>query len=130
MGSSVQAAHVKLQLMAADRTQMPDDPPPFLGSWRKVYTFVLGYLALLIVSFFVGGCLFVLFYFGLPTARVTPAPTVLPRFYPAKVYPASESLEQPFNAKTGARPTVFFPLRRALAVGIPLYPPAIVLSVI
>jgi hypothetical protein len=46
-------AHAKLQLMAADRSQMPDDPPPFLGSWRNVYLAILIYLALLIGSFYV-----------------------------------------------------------------------------
>jgi hypothetical protein len=49
----VLSAHAKLQLMAADRNQMPDDPPPFLGSWRNVYIGILIYLALLIVSFYV-----------------------------------------------------------------------------
>jgi hypothetical protein len=39
--------------MAADRSQMPDEPPPFLGSWRNVYTTVLIYLVLIIVSFYV-----------------------------------------------------------------------------
>jgi len=33
--------------MAADP---PDEPPPFLGSWRGVYTLVLGALAALIVA--------------------------------------------------------------------------------
>jgi hypothetical protein len=33
--------------MAAPRT-LPDDPPPFLGSWRRVYGAVLLYLAALI----------------------------------------------------------------------------------
>lgn len=39
--------------MAADRSYMPDDPPPFLGSWRNVYLAILIYLALLIGSFYV-----------------------------------------------------------------------------
>ena len=26
----------------------PDEPPPFLGSWKRVYTFVLIYVAALI----------------------------------------------------------------------------------
>jgi len=30
---------------------MPDEPPPFLGSWPRVYTAVLVYLAALIVLF-------------------------------------------------------------------------------
>ena len=29
-----------------------DEPPPFLGSWRHVYTAVLIYLASLIVAFY------------------------------------------------------------------------------
>ena len=41
------------KLMAADRSQVPDDPPPFLGSWKSVYTTVLVYLVALIVSFYV-----------------------------------------------------------------------------
>ena len=31
----------------------PDEPPPFLGTWRKVYIFVICYLALLIAAFYV-----------------------------------------------------------------------------
>lgn len=27
---------------------MPDEPPPFLGTWRNVYIFVLVYLAVVI----------------------------------------------------------------------------------
>jgi len=30
-----------------------DEPPPFLGSWRRVYTAVLLYLAILISGFYV-----------------------------------------------------------------------------
>jgi hypothetical protein len=32
------------------REQMPDEPPPFLGTWRRVYAGVLVYLALLIAA--------------------------------------------------------------------------------
>ena len=39
--------------MATDRSQMPDDPPPVLGSWRGVYIAILIYLALIIASFYV-----------------------------------------------------------------------------
>jgi len=35
------------------RAPMPDDPPPFLGAWRRVYLAVLAYLALLITLFYV-----------------------------------------------------------------------------
>ena len=34
--------------MPSDRREMPDEPPPFLGKWRRVYTAVVLYLALLI----------------------------------------------------------------------------------
>jgi hypothetical protein len=30
-----------------------DEPPPFLGSWRRVYTVVLIYLAFVIAAFYV-----------------------------------------------------------------------------
>jgi hypothetical protein len=34
--------------MPSDPRGMPDEPPPFLGSWPRVYTAVVVYLALLI----------------------------------------------------------------------------------
>jgi len=34
--------------MRSDSSEMPDEPPPFLGSWSRVYTAVVVYLALLI----------------------------------------------------------------------------------
>jgi len=30
-----------------------DEPPPILGSWRRIYIFVLCYLALLIVAMYI-----------------------------------------------------------------------------
>jgi hypothetical protein len=30
----------------------PEEPPPFLGTWRRVYLAVLGWLGLLICLFF------------------------------------------------------------------------------
>ena len=30
-----------------------DEPPPFLGSWRRVYIFILCYLAVVIAGFYV-----------------------------------------------------------------------------
>ncbi|HKW96741.1 MAG TPA: hypothetical protein VJN43_03360 [Bryobacteraceae bacterium] len=35
-----------------DGRQMPDEPPPLLGSWPRVYILVLAYLALLILLFY------------------------------------------------------------------------------
>lgn len=31
---------------------VPDEPPPFLGSWKRVYKGILIYLALLIAVFY------------------------------------------------------------------------------
>jgi hypothetical protein len=30
-----------------------DEPPPLLGTWRRIYLLVLGYLALLILAFYI-----------------------------------------------------------------------------
>lgn len=35
------------------RRGMPDDPPPFLGTWPRVYTVVLVYEVVLISLFYV-----------------------------------------------------------------------------
>jgi hypothetical protein len=32
-----------------------DEPPPILGTWRRIYIVVLCYLALLIVAFYIFG---------------------------------------------------------------------------
>jgi hypothetical protein len=39
--------------MPTERAQLPDEPPPFLGTWRRVYTAVLIYLGALIALFYV-----------------------------------------------------------------------------
>ena len=31
---------------------LPDEPPPFLGSWRRVYVAVIVYVAVLIAVFY------------------------------------------------------------------------------
>ncbi|MGD0014760.1 MAG: hypothetical protein ABSD56_10090 [Bryobacteraceae bacterium] len=31
---------------------LPDEPPPFLGAWRRVYAAILAYLAALIALFY------------------------------------------------------------------------------
>jgi hypothetical protein len=33
-------------------SEMPDDPPPFLGTWPRVYAAVLCYLVALIILFY------------------------------------------------------------------------------
>jgi hypothetical protein len=35
-----------------ERMPAPDDPPPFLGTWGRVYAAVIVYLALLITGFY------------------------------------------------------------------------------
>ncbi|HLH39450.1 MAG TPA: hypothetical protein VKX39_09920 [Bryobacteraceae bacterium] len=35
-----------------DEQEIRDEPPPILGAWRRVYLFVLIYLAALIVLFY------------------------------------------------------------------------------
>ena len=35
-----------------DDPQIPDEPPPVLGSWRRVYVFVLSFLAATILAFY------------------------------------------------------------------------------
>lgn len=32
--------------------QIPDEPPPVLGTWPRVYAFVLVYLAVVILAFY------------------------------------------------------------------------------
>ena len=39
--------------MSNSRSEMPDDPPPILGTWRNVYIFVLAYLAGVITLFYI-----------------------------------------------------------------------------
>jgi hypothetical protein len=38
--------------MARNLREVPDEPPPFLGTWPRVYTAVAIYLALLITAFY------------------------------------------------------------------------------
>ena len=38
-------------LHAAPR-DVPDEPPPFLGTWRRVYTAILIYLVVIIAGFY------------------------------------------------------------------------------
>jgi Na+/proline symporter len=79
---------------------------------------------------YVDGMRFVQFYFGLPMAVVILCATAVPIFHRAKVYTAYEYLEQRFDAKTRALASVIFLCQRGLSVGLTIYAPAIVLSVI
>ncbi|MCP5117840.1 MAG: sodium:solute symporter, partial [bacterium] len=79
---------------------------------------------------YVDGMRFVQFYFGLPLAMVLISATAVPIFHRTNVYTAYEYLEQRFDAKTRALVSVIFLIQRGLAIGIGLYAPAIVLTVI
>jgi SSS family transporter len=76
------------------------------------------------------GMRFVQFYLGLPLAMILISAVAVPFFYRANVYTAYEYLEQRFDAKTRALVSVLFLIQRGLAVGVALYAPAIVLTVI
>jgi Na+/proline symporter len=79
---------------------------------------------------YVDGMRFVQFYFGLPIAMFILAYTAVPLFHRAKVYTAYEYLEKRFDAKTRALVSAIFLTQRGLALGIALYAPAVVLTVI
>ncbi|HEX4276188.1 MAG TPA: sodium:solute symporter [Bryobacteraceae bacterium] len=79
---------------------------------------------------YVDGMRFVQFYFGLPIAMVILSATAVPIFHKAGVYTAYEYLERRFDAKTRALAGIVFLIERGAAVGIALYAPAIVMSVI
>ncbi|MGH2568011.1 MAG: sodium:solute symporter family transporter, partial [Bacteroidota bacterium] len=78
---------------------------------------------------YMDGMRFVQFYFGLPLAMVILSITAVPIFHKLGVYTAYEYLEQRFDLKTRTLTSLIFLLQRGLAVGITIYAPSIVLSV-
>ena len=76
------------------------------------------------------GIRFVQFYFGLPIAMVLISAVAVPFFHRAGVYTAYEYLEQRFDTKTRTLASLVFLIQRGLGVGLALYAPAVVLSVI
>src|SRR5579864_7689508 len=79
---------------------------------------------------YVDGMRFVQFDFGLPIAMVIISATAVPLFHRANVYTAYEYLEKRFDSKTRSLASAIFLIQRGLSVGLSLYAPAIVLSVI
>ena len=79
---------------------------------------------------YVDGMRFVQFYFGLPLAMVVLSVTAVPIFHRLKVFTAYEYLEGRFDLKTRTLAAVLFLIQRGLAVGLTLYAPALVLSVL
>jgi len=79
---------------------------------------------------YVDGMRFVQFYFGLPLAMVVLSVTVVPIFHRLKVFTAYEYLEGRFDLKTRTLAAFLFLIQRGLAVGLTIYAPALVLSVL
>jgi len=76
------------------------------------------------------GMRFVQFYFGLPLAMVLIAAVFVPLYYRLKVFTAYEYLESRFDLRVRLLGAFLFLVSRALATGISLYAPAILLSAI
>jgi len=76
------------------------------------------------------GMSFIAFYFGLPFAMVLLSLTLVPFFYRARVVTAYEYLERRFDARTRTLTSLLFLLSRGLSVGVTLYAPSLVLSVV
>ncbi len=79
---------------------------------------------------YVDGMRFVQFYFGLPLALVIVSAIAVPLFHRSGIYTAYEYLEKRFDVKTRALTSIVFLIQRGLGVGLALYAPAVVLSVI
>src|SRR5262249_59456492 len=67
---------------------------------------------------------------GLAVAMVILCATVVPFFYRARVFTAYEYLEQRFDGRTRTLTSLLFLCSRGLSVGVTLYAPSLVLSVI
>lgn len=71
---------------------------------------------------------FVQFYFGLPIAMVLLCVFVLPIYFKLRVFTAYEYLESRFDGKTRVLTASLFLIQRALAAGMTIFAPAIILS--
>jgi SSS family transporter len=76
------------------------------------------------------GMRFIQIYLPLPIVVIILCATFVPFFYRARVYTAYEYLEKRFDAKTRALTSFLFQCSRAMGVGIILYAPSVVISVI
>lgn len=74
------------------------------------------------------GMRFVQYYFGLPLAMIVLCITFVPIFHKLNIYTAYEFLEKRFDRKTRTLTAFLFLFSRALATGISVYAPAIILS--
>jgi solute:Na+ symporter, SSS family len=78
---------------------------------------------------YVDGMRFVQFYLGLPVAMVILSITAVPLYHKLGVYTAYEYLEHRFDLKTRTLTAIIFLVQRGLGVGITIYAPSLVLSV-
>jgi len=78
---------------------------------------------------YVDGMRFVQFYFGLPIAMIILSITAVPIFHKLGVYTAYEYLEHRFDLKTRTLTGIIFLIQRGLGVGITIYAPSLVLSI-
>ncbi len=78
---------------------------------------------------YAGGLSFVQTYFGLPLAMVILSFTIVPFLHRAKVYTAYEYLERRFDSKTRLLTSLLFLFSRALATGVVIAAPSVILSV-
>jgi Na+/proline symporter len=76
------------------------------------------------------GMSFLVVYFGLPIAMVVLCMTLVPFFYRSGVFTAYEYLEKRFDSRTRTLTSILFLLSRGLSMGVTLYAPSLVLSVI
>jgi SSS family transporter len=79
---------------------------------------------------YVDGMRFVQFYFGLPLAAIVLSVTLIPLYHRLKVSTAYEILEARFDLKTRLLAAILFLIQRGLAVGLTIFAPALVLSVL
>src|SRR5262245_42561941 len=76
------------------------------------------------------GMSFLVVYLGLPIAMVVLCLTLVPFFYRSGVFTAYEYLEKRFDSRTRTLTSLLFLFSRGLSMGITLYAPSLVLSVI
>src|SRR5204863_5053240 len=76
------------------------------------------------------GMRFLVVYFALPFAMVILCLTLVPFFYRAHVFTAYEYLQRRFDSRTRTATRLLFLLSRGLSVGVTLYAPSLVLSVL
>lgn len=74
------------------------------------------------------GVRFIQFYLGLPLAMLILGVTIVPLLLRARVYTAYQYLEKRFDARTRTLTSVLFLLSRAMAAGVVISAPAVILS--